>query len=73
MLQLVYSHENSKKLHSILKELEKISRELELEIENVNEELAPTILAKKRKRKAKNLGLKLLEQSGKINLCTDSL
>ena len=36
ILQLVNQHENSKKLHSVVKEANKFARELEIEIENEN-------------------------------------
>lgn len=60
MLQLVNRHENSKRLHSITKESDKYSRELDLDIE-VNNLLSPTEIARKTKKKAKHEGLKQLE------------
>ena len=43
ILQLVNQHENSKKLHSVVKEANKFTRELEIEIENENLQIqAPT-------------------------------
>ena len=60
MLQLVNRHENSKKLHSVTKESDKYSRELDLELE-VDNLLWPTEIARKSKKKAKHEGLKQLE------------
>ena len=53
-------HENSKRLHSVTKESDKYSRELELELE-VDNLLSPTEIARKSKKKAKHEGLKQLE------------
>ena len=61
MLQLVYSHENGKKLHSVIKESRKFAQELEFD-QGLDQDLAPTILAKKSKKKAKNLGLQKIAQ-----------
>jgi len=57
MLKLVNLHEQNKKLHSVTKESHKFSRELDLDLQN-DEEVIPTIIAKKTKQKAKELGLK---------------
>lgn len=59
MIQLVNLHENSKKLHSVVKESNKYTRELDLEFENDNL-LKPTEVAKKIKKKAKLEGVKQL-------------
>ena len=62
LLQLVNVHENSKKLHSVLKEAAKLSRQLELDINNENDNhLQPTEATRKTKKAAKNNGLKQLE------------
>ena len=58
--QWVNRHENSKKLHSVTKESDKYSRELDLELE-VDNLLSPTEIARKSKKKAKHEGLKQLE------------
>ena len=57
MLKLVNLHEKSKKLRSVTEESYKFSRELELDLQN-DEGVAPTVIAKKTKQKAKELGLK---------------
>ena len=60
MLQLVNRHEHSKKLHSILKESDHFSQELNVNTETDNL-LTPTENARKTKKMAKNAGLKQLE------------
>ena len=57
MLKLVNLHEQNKKLHSVTKESHKLSRELELDLQN-DKEVIPTVIAKKTKQKAKEVGLK---------------
>ena len=57
MLKLVNLHEQNKKLHSVTKESHKFLRELDLDLQN-DEEVIPTVIAKKTKQKAKELGLK---------------
>jgi len=57
MLKLVNLHEQNKKLHSVTKESHKFSRELDLDLQN-DEAVIPTVVAKKTKQKAKELGLK---------------
>eukprot|EP00795_Rhopilema_esculentum_P008080 gene8080-13995_t len=61
MLQLVNKHENSNKLHSVLKESAKFSWQLNLDTDNRNlNQLTPEI-ARETKKAAKNNGLKQLE------------
>ena len=57
MVKLVNLHEQDKKLHSVTKEFYTLSRDLELDLQN-DEEVIPTVIAKKTKQKAKELGLK---------------
>ena len=63
MLQLVNLHENSKKLHSVIKESEKFYRELNLERQENNHLTTNSTseIARKRKKSAKYAGLKQLE------------
>ena len=61
MLKLVTSHENTKKLHSILKDSEQFSRERGIEMQ-ADEELNHTAIAKKTKQVAKQKGLKMIEE-----------
>ena len=57
MLKLVNLCERNKKFHSVTKKSRKFSRELELDLEN-DEEVIPTVIAKKTKHNAKELHLK---------------
>ena len=61
MLKLVTSRENTKKLHSIIKDSEQFSRELGIEMQT-DEEFIPTAIAKKTKQVAKQKGLKMIEE-----------
>ena len=72
MLKLVSLHEQNKKLHSATKESYNLSRELELDLQN-DEEVTSTVIAKKTKQKAKELGLKQTAKDGKRNLFMDNL
>ena len=58
MIQLVYVHEQSKKLHSIKKESNKFATELNVEIA-IGSEFPCTLQAKNQKRRAKQEGLKI--------------
>ena len=60
MQQLVNLHESTKKLHSVKKESDNFSRELELEIDK-NNHLKPTDIARKSKKLAKSVGVEQLE------------
>ena len=61
MLQLVYNHEQRKKLHSIKKESTKFATELNIEIA-VGTELPCTLQARNLKRRAKQEGLKKMKE-----------
>ena len=64
MIQLVRQHEESKKLHSIIKEARRFKREFELENENTaNEDLPATKQAKRLKQCAKKCATKQLSES----------
>ena len=65
MMKLVRKHENSKKLYSIAKESRKYMRELNIEIQELNQDLAPAKAAKAMKQKAKSEGLKNLKPTWK--------
>ena len=60
-MELVRKHENSKKLYSIAKESRKYMRELNIEEQELNHDLAPTKAEKEMKQKAKSEGLKNLK------------
>ena len=61
MLQLVNIHEQGKKMHSIKKESNKFASELNIEA-TINEELPCTLQAKNLKKKAKQEGLKKIQE-----------
>ena len=69
MLQLVNTHEETKRMHSVKKESSKFAVELSIET-SMDDDLPSAIQAKNLKKKAKQEGLKKILELGKENLFT---